>query len=399
MSKTNILFITWDGPQTSYMEGLFMPIFQAIQKQDPTYQFHVMQFTWAGAEKLKTVSEAAHKMGIHYTSRPITRKPHPTIGSFLSLWQGAKHIRKYASQHNIHVLMPRSTFPAHMAMKAKLSLPIIFDADGLPIQERVDFSGLKPGSKIYNFLRSIEQKMIENAQLILTRSQHSVQYHIENSSQKDPSKYFVVYNGRDSKLFSINPTQRQKKRKELGLQPQDMLFIYAGSFGPQYGWDIMLQIFQDYIKRNPHTHFLLLTGSPEKVNPLIPSGLKKHISVKSVAFDQVSAYLNAADLAFAIRQPMPSMQGVAPIKLGEYLLTGLPVIASAGIGDTESILTDFPGSFLLNHQNLDAGIQQIVANLPLQVQEPTRQQNRENAMQYFTLQAAANSYLHALKSL
>ncbi len=23
----NLLFITWDGPQTSYMEGLFMPIF------------------------------------------------------------------------------------------------------------------------------------------------------------------------------------------------------------------------------------------------------------------------------------------------------------------------------------------------------------------------------------
>ncbi len=22
----NLLFITWDGPQTSYMEGLFMPI-------------------------------------------------------------------------------------------------------------------------------------------------------------------------------------------------------------------------------------------------------------------------------------------------------------------------------------------------------------------------------------
>ena len=26
MKSKNLLFITWDGPQTSYMEGLFIPI-------------------------------------------------------------------------------------------------------------------------------------------------------------------------------------------------------------------------------------------------------------------------------------------------------------------------------------------------------------------------------------
>ena len=34
------------------------------------------------------------------------------------------------------------------------------------------------------------------------------------------------------------------------------------------------------------------------------------------------------------------MQAVAPIKLGEYLLCGLPVVATAGIGDTDAISSD-----------------------------------------------------------
>ena len=42
----NILFITWDGPQTSYMEGLFMPIFNEIQLQS-NYKSPVMSIIFA----------------------------------------------------------------------------------------------------------------------------------------------------------------------------------------------------------------------------------------------------------------------------------------------------------------------------------------------------------------
>src|SRR5690606_35943047 len=73
--------------------------------------------------------------------------------------------------------------------------------------------------------------------------------------------------------------------------------------------------------------FLILTGNLEFAESKIPADLKEFIVLKKVNSEEVPSYLNAADLGFALRQPKFSMQGVAPIKLGEYLLCGLPVIA------------------------------------------------------------------------
>lgn len=60
----------------------------------------------------------------------------------------------------------------------------------------------------------------------------------------------------------------------------------------------------------------------------------------SVAPHDVRAELGAADLALAFREPSFSQCAVAPIKVGEYLLAGLPVVANLGVGDLEANLTD-----------------------------------------------------------
>ena len=54
----------------------------------------------------------------------------------------------------------------------------------------------------------------------------------------------------------------------------------------------------------------------------------------------VPQYLGCADLGLALRQPNFSAHSVAPIKLGEYLMCGLPVVATAGIGDPGAISVD-----------------------------------------------------------
>ncbi len=89
----NLLFITWDGPQTSYMEGLFMPIFQEVAKQGD-YQFHVVQFTWADAQKIAHTQAAANQMGITYTAWPVLRKPNVAIGSLLTVLTSSAKIKK-----------------------------------------------------------------------------------------------------------------------------------------------------------------------------------------------------------------------------------------------------------------------------------------------------------------
>ena len=426
----NLLFITWDGPQTSYMEGLFMPIFQEIAKQGD-YQFHVVQFTWADHQKIAHTQAAADQMGITYTAWPVLRKPNVSVGSLLTVLTSSAKIKKYIRENNIHIVMPRSTFPAMIVnqinspfvsralfpfrglrgasffpfrgLRGAGKVPfrgfrgkLIFDADGLPIEERIDFAGLKKESFQYKLMKSAETKMLKSADAVITRSQKAIDIHIAHIGESYRSKFSVVFNGRDKNVFHYQPTIREKVRKELGLK-DELLFVYAGSLGPQYCLNEMLEILKAYAEKR-EAKFLILTGNTEFAEQNIPLALKAHVILKSVPSEKVSFYLNGGDVAFGLRKPTFSMQGVAPIKLGEYLLCGLPVMASKGIGDTEKILENFEECYLYDHSvGLLPQIDQI-KNFVEKAIFANRNKIAQKAQDYFSLEAAAESYLKAIKN-
>lgn len=436
----NLLFITWDGPQTSYMEGLFMPIFQEIAKQGE-YQFLVIQFTWADDKKIAHTKAAADKMGITYAAWPVLRKPNVSIGGLLTVLTAAGKIKKYIRENNIHMVMPRSTFPAMIVnqinfpfashaffpfrgLRGSAFFPfrglrgasffpfrglrggkvpfrgfrgkLIFDADGLPIEERIDFAGLKKESFQYKLMKSAETKMLKSADAVITRSQKAIDIHTAHIGESFRSKFSVVFNGRDKNLFAYQQTIREKVRQELGLK-DEFLFVYAGSLGPQYCLNEMLEIFQAYAE-NHLAKFLILTGNTAFAEQNIPTELREHVILKSVPAEKVSFYLNGGDVAFGLRKPTFSMQGVAPIKLGEYLLCGLPVIASKGIGDTEKILENFEECYLYDHS---IGLLLQIAHIKNFVEKAifaNRNKIAQKAQHYFSLEAAAESYLKAIKN-
>lgn len=390
----NLLFITWDGPQTSYMEGLFMPIFQEIAKRGD-YQFHVIQFTWADAQKIAHTKAAANQMGITYTAWPVLRKPNVSTGSLLTVLTSSAKIKKYIRENNIHMVMPRSTFPAMIVNQIKSkTFKLIFDADGLPIEERIDFAGLKKESFQYKLMKSAETKMLKSADAVITRSQKAIDIHTAHIGESYQSKFSVVFNGRDRNVFAYRPDLREEVRQELGLE-DELLFVYAGSLGPQYCLNEMLQIFQAYAEKRA-AKFLILTGNTAFAEQNIPSDLKARVILKSVPSEKVSFYLNGGDLAFGLRKPTFSMQGVAPIKLGEYLLCGLPVIASKGIGDSEKILENFEECYLYDDSiGLLPQIEQI-KNFAEKAIFANRNNIAQKAQDYFSLEAAAESYIKAI---
>ncbi|MCW4450791.1 hypothetical protein OK344_01045 [Kaistella sp. BT6-1-3] len=390
----NLLFITWDGPQTSYMEGLFMPIFQEIAKRG-YYQFHVIQFTWADAQKIAHIQAAADEMGITYTAWPVLRRPNVSIGSLLTVLTSSAKIKKYIRENNIHMVMPRSTFPAMIVNQIKnKSFKLIFDADGLPIEERIDFAGLKKESFQYKLMKSAETKMLKSADAVISRSQKAIDIHTTHIGESYRSKFSVVFNGRDKNVFAYRPHLREEVRQELGLK-DELLFVYAGSLGPQYCLNEMLQIFQAYAEKR-EAKFLILTGNIEFAEQNIPTELKAHVILKSVPSEKVSFYLNGGDVAFGLRKPTFSMQGVAPIKLGEYLLCGLPVIASKGIGDTENILENFEECYLYDHSIGLLPQTEQIKNFVEKAIFANRNNIAQKAQDYFSLEAAAESYIKAI---
>ena len=294
--------------------------------------------------------------------------------------------------------MPRSTMPAIMVNRiVKHNFKIVFDADGLPIEERVDFSGLSRKSKQYLFFKKEENKMLERADGVITRSNEAIKIHSQIVGKTNLEKFSVVLNGRNTNFFKPNSTEREKMRKKLLISNQNKILVYCGSLGPQYGWNEMMTIFSNYKEINAEARFLILTGNLEFANERIPNKLKESIIVLSVPIAEVPNYLSIADVAFAIREPKFSMKGVAPIKLGEYLLMGIPTIASIGIGDTEQILNAIPNCFLYNHQN-SKRVDEAVAFIE-GLGETNFEEIRKYTIPFFSIEKSAESYCNALDKL
>jgi glycosyltransferase involved in cell wall biosynthesis len=66
---------------------------------------------------------------------------------------------------------------------------------------------------------------------------------------------------------------------------------------------------------------------------------------------QIGAYLAAGDCAISFIRPSPSKASSSPTKVGEYLAAGLPIVATAGVGDLDAVLGPEVGVLLDDHDS------------------------------------------------
>jgi len=397
-----ILFITWDGPQVSYLQTLFLPIFKRLAEEG--FDFHILQFTWGEKQRIDDSRQACVTAGFTYQAQSIWRWPRALGGLFTALY-GARLIRQAVRAHGIDIVLPRSTLPALatlLALRGR-SLPMVFDADGLPLDERVDFAGQSPSSLVYRVLRDIETQAVIRAEAILVRSHKAAEVLLARAgSGTGSAKFHVVINGRDSEVFSpVSERARIDVHKRLLVADTAPLVVYAGSLGPQYCPAEMLRLFELVRQQRPDAHFRILTGAPELLSPAVLQfpGLASAITVMSVPAHSIPEYLACADIGLALRRPAFSMQAVAPIKLGEYLLCGLPVIATKGIGDTDAISAN--QGCLLDEMD-DAQLVQAAEwfiNIVLPQREAFRSRCRDAGLRHFSLESSAASYQKAFIEL
>lgn len=389
----SLLFICWDGPQVNYLEGLFFPILDGLKDK---YRIHVIQFTWGAQGTSDGTSVRFAKAGMRYQRYTVSRRPHVAAGTILTLWSGTRYLKRYARENKIDILLPRSTFPSLMVLAMGKTLAgrrLVFDADGLPLEERVDFAGLNPGGMQYRFLKQKESRVIGKADRILTRTKAAIP--LLTGTPSDP-RFHVVSNGRDPRQFRpLSADERERIRTGLGLDEKELVLVYCGSLGPQYCVQEMLALPELAAVHGIACKLLVLTGSPE----LLGAGLSERVIVRSLPFSEVPRYLGAADIGLAIREPFPSMAGVAPIKLGEYLLCGLPVLASRGIGDTGVLLDGWESCHLLGDHSREAFEEAVRWMALLPGKDRVRADARELGLKHFSLEESIASYRKALEDL
>lgn len=402
--QINVLFVSWDGPQVNYLESLFAPIFMRLRSYG--YKFHVLQFTWADPERLSRVQRACEEMDIPYRSVNILRWPSISIGSVFTVLRSKKALTRAIKDWKINILMPRATLPswAIQRINNNLGLPVVFDSDGLPIDEKIEFEGMRVSSIAHRLLRDIEFRALHSADAVMVRSKDAATILQERAGAKfDASKTFVVGNGRDPSIFSpANGDVDAHLKKSLGFNVDAPTIAYVGSLGGKYRFDQVLQFFLRLRFRLPSAQLLVLTPSPDLAREAIgnlPSNDADSCAVRHVSGSEVPRYLSFVDLGLVFIEPSYSMRAVAPVKLGEYLLCGLPVVATIkNIGDSASCISPEFGFAIENvdETSLDSASEWFSSLLSGGELDLAKKNARDAGVKHFSIESVLGAYVNCM---
>jgi len=130
------------------------------------------------------------------------------------------------------------------------------------------------------------------------------------------------------------PESRQQLRSSLGLADR-LVVVYSGSLAWYQLPAESLRVFRLLQRIHPSAHFLALTTDPDRMQvQLRQAGITGGAAtVLSLAPEAVPDYLAAADLGLLLRESTLLNRVASPVKFGEYLASGTPVILTDGIGD------------------------------------------------------------------
>lgn len=193
-------------------------------------------------------------------------------------------------------------------------------------------------------------------------------------------------------------------RRELGLQDDEVVAGFVGTFGPWHGVEKFAEAIKSIPAEAPVRFLLVGSGSlhrevEKQLEAEVDSG--KVIFTGSVAHERVPALLDACDILVAPHVPLADGSEFfgSPTKVFEYMAMGKAIVASR-LGQIGEVLTDQGTALLVEPGNvgeLAAAIMKLIEKKELRIQIGARA--REVAEREFTWKHNAQRVIDAYKSL
>ncbi len=179
-------------------------------------------------------------------------------------------------------------------------------------------------------------------------------------------KYYCNYTKKDKILLSsilvdsepsiLNSiVQNNKLNRILSLEKK--IIVYSGTFGEKDGFQFISDAVSKYIVDNPDTIFVA-SGIPYKgtsINEIIKNSNLNNIQhnfyyLGLLSRNDLKVLINSANLLLVCRTNSEFANFGFPWKLGEYLMTKNPVIATR-VGDIEKYFTDKENLLIAQPEN------------------------------------------------
>jgi len=212
-----------------------------------------------------------------------------------------------------------------------LDIPLIWDCRGDAKAEIMSRVGLSLSS------RWLREKVIERRMRRAAQHSNRAIFVSEPLRQRMAPHWgektsLIIPCGAASDLFFFDQGLREKTRRDLGFSDDTTVFVYSGSLVEYQKFPETVAMYRRLAATTRNTRLLVLTKDRKKAAAL--TGEDPAILIRSAGHSEINGYLNAADVAFMLRDPTAINIVASPTKFAEYGLTGLPVIMSRSVPDS-----------------------------------------------------------------
>lgn len=153
---------------------------------------------------------------------------------------------------------------------------------------------------------------------------------------KSKASFVKIPTVANDRKFLFDQGLRDVVRGELGLAPDTYLLFYPGKFGGLYYQQETALMFRWLHELEPRLHFLIVTphADDEVIELFDQAGVDgSAYTIRHSDYADIHRYYFAADFAVIAVPPGPSKKFVSNIKVGEYLLAGLPYLITRGVSE------------------------------------------------------------------
>ncbi len=272
----------------------------------------------------------------------------------------------------VRLVHARSHVPALIAELARslTGTPYLFDHRGLLAEEYADAGIWRHGSLPYRAVQRCERRFLEKAAGVVVLSER---YRQELAIGE---RCVTIPCGVD--LQAYRPGEREEPAYDL---------VYAGSWSGLYLSAEMVRFFEALRRRRPGARLLLLVPALQKAPASQPG-----IDVQQLDPEDVPKLLRRARAGLSFRRPGEAQKAASPVKVAEYLATGLPAISSAGVGDLDDILESSRTGIIVRDFSSE-GLENAADRLLELLQDPeVVLRCRQVAEKHFDVEDAVASY-------
>ena len=152
---------------------------------------------------------------------------------------------------------------------------------------------------IYFYYKKIEKKYFTKADIVVSLTNSGKEKIVELGFSSEDKIVFIPTCVNFNVFKQYNQENRIKKRKELNIAKDAIVFLYSGSVGANYRTDLVIKFFKQLQSIEKNSCLLFLSQSEHQIieNEIEKAQLEKiNVRITSCNYEEVGEYLMAGDI-------------------------------------------------------------------------------------------------------